>query len=42
VIIVGTTLLFGVAQMNGTLDWIVRVCIQAVRCGVGFLPWSYS
>jgi len=39
IIVVGTTLLLGVAQANGTVDWVVRLCIRAVRGRVAFLPW---
>ncbi|WP_456284362.1 SLC13 family permease [Microbacterium sp. JZ101] len=39
VILVGTTMLLGVAQANGTVDWIVGLCVRAVRGRVAFLPW---
>ncbi|GGF72442.1 hypothetical protein GCM10011402_26280 [Paracoccus acridae] len=35
----GITWLFALAQNNGTIDWIVRAAVRAVKGRVGLIPW---
>jgi di/tricarboxylate transporter len=37
--LVGITYLFALAQNNGTIDWLVRLAVQAVRGRVAAIPW---
>ncbi|MCI2422932.1 hypothetical protein MOQ72_36475 [Saccharopolyspora sp. K220] len=39
VIIVGVTLLFGIAQANGTVQLLVDASVRLIRGRVAFLPW---
>jgi di/tricarboxylate transporter len=39
IILVGVTYLFAIAKANGTVDWLVRVAIRAVRGHIGLIPW---
>ena len=33
VVLVGITYLFGIAKANGTIDWLIRLAVRAVRAG---------
>lgn len=35
----GITYLFALAQNNGTIDWLVRLAVRAVRGRIGAIPW---
>ncbi|PZQ47343.1 MAG: hypothetical protein DI556_17915 [Rhodovulum sulfidophilum] len=35
----GITWLFALAQNNGTIDWVVRAAVRAVRGRIGLIPW---
>src|SRR3712207_6668062 len=37
--LVGITYLFALAQNNGTIDWLVRLAVRAVRGRVAAIPW---
>lgn len=37
--LVGITYLFAIAQANGTIDWLVRLAVKAVRGRVVMIPW---
>src|SRR5262245_19184254 len=37
--LVGITYLFAIAQNNGTIDWLVRLAVRAVRGRVAAIPW---
>lgn len=37
--LVGITYLFAIAQTNGTIDWLVRMAVKAVRGHVAAIPW---
>ena len=39
VTLIGITLLFAMAQNNGTVDWLVRCAVAAVRGRVAAIPW---
>ncbi|MGN6829559.1 SLC13 family permease [Paucibacter sp. M5-1] len=35
----GITYLFAIAQNNGTIDWLVRIAVRAVRGRIAAIPW---
>ncbi len=35
----GITFLFALAQNNGTIDWLVRLAVRAVRGRIAAIPW---
>jgi di/tricarboxylate transporter len=37
--LVGITFLFAQAQNNGTIDWLVRLAVRAVRGRIAAIPW---
>src|SRR5215203_1659875 len=37
--LVGITFLFAIAQNNGTIDWLVRMAVKAVRGRIAAIPW---
>src|SRR5512134_2932357 len=37
--LVGITYLFALAQNNGTIDWLVRLAVRAVRGRMAAIPW---
>ncbi len=37
--LVGITYLFAIAQNNGTIDWLVRMAVRAVRGRIVAIPW---
>lgn len=37
--LVGITYLFAIAQTNGTIDWLVRLAVRAVKGRVAAIPW---
>lgn len=37
--LVGITYLFAIAQTNGTIDWLVRLAVKAVKGRVVMIPW---
>ena len=39
VTLVGITYLFGIAQNNGTIDWLVQACVRSVRGRIAAIPW---
>ncbi|MEV0780218.1 SLC13 family permease [Streptomyces sp. NPDC050433] len=39
VVLVGVTLLFGIAKSNGTVDWLVKAAVKAVRGRIALIPW---
>jgi len=39
VVLVGITYLFGIAQLNGTVGWLVNMAVRAVGGRVGAIPW---
>jgi di/tricarboxylate transporter len=39
VVLVGVTLLFGLAKANGTVDWLIHMGVRAVRGRIAFIPW---
>jgi di/tricarboxylate transporter len=39
VVLVGITYLFAIAQINGTVDWLVKLAMRAVGGRVGAIPW---
>ncbi|MEU9671204.1 SLC13 family permease [Streptomyces bobili] len=38
-VLVAVTFLFGIARVNGTVDWLVRIAVGAVGARVGAIPW---
>jgi di/tricarboxylate transporter len=38
-VLVGITYLFGIAKSNGTIDWLVRLAVRAVRGHLAAIPW---
>ena len=42
VVLVGITYLFGIAQLNGTVDWLVNLAMRGVGGRVGAIPWVCS
>ncbi|QGV77027.1 SLC13 family permease [Streptomyces ficellus] len=38
-VLVAVTFLFGIARVNGTVDWLVRIAVRAVGDRVGAIPW---
>lgn len=38
-VLVAVTFLFGIARVNGTVDWLVHVAVRAVGDRVGAIPW---
>jgi Na+/H+ antiporter NhaD/arsenite permease-like protein len=38
-VLVGITYLFGIAKANGTIDWLVRLAVRAVRGHLAAIPW---
>ncbi|MFJ2755175.1 SLC13 family permease [Nocardioides sp. NPDC087217] len=39
VVLVGVTFLFGIARVNGTIDWIVAAALHLVGNRVALIPW---
>lgn len=39
VVLVGVTYLFGIAQVNGTIDWLVRLAVRGVGGRLAAIPW---
>ncbi|TDC73519.1 SLC13 family permease [Streptomyces hainanensis] len=39
VVLVGVTLLFAIASSNGTVDWLIRAAVRAVRGRIALIPW---
>ena len=39
VVLVGITYLFAIAQLNGTVDWLVNMAMRAVGGRIGAIPW---
>jgi di/tricarboxylate transporter len=39
VVLVGITYLFGIAQLNGTVGWLVNLAMRVVGGRVGAIPW---
>jgi Na+/H+ antiporter NhaD/arsenite permease-like protein len=39
ILLVGVTLLFAIAQNNGTVDWIMAWGLRLVRGNIGLIPW---
>ncbi len=39
VVLVGITYLFAIAQLNGTVDWLVNLAMKVVGGRVGAIPW---
>ena len=37
--LVGITYLFALAQNNGTIDWLVRLAVRAVKGRLAAIPW---
>ncbi|UHS59047.1 SLC13 family permease [Agrobacterium vaccinii] len=37
--LVAVTYLFGIAQINGTIDWLVEGAVRVVRGRIGLIPW---
>jgi di/tricarboxylate transporter len=37
--LVGVTYLFGIAQNNGTIDWLIERAVRMVRGHVAWIPW---
>lgn len=37
--LVGVTYLFGIAQNNGTIDWLIERAVLMVRGRVAWIPW---
>lgn len=38
-VLVGVTLLFAIAQRNGTVDWLVHTAVSAVGGRIALIPW---
>ena len=41
VILVGVTLLFGIASNNGTVDWLIHAAVRAVKGRTIAIPWVF-
>jgi di/tricarboxylate transporter len=41
VILVGVTFLFGIASMNGTVDWLIHASVKAVGGRTAAIPWVF-
>jgi di/tricarboxylate transporter len=41
VILVGVTLLFGIATMNGTVEWLIQAAVKAVGGRTVLIPWVF-
>ena len=41
VILVGVTFLFGIASMNGTVDWLIHASVRAVGGRTALIPWVF-
>jgi di/tricarboxylate transporter len=41
VILVGVTLLFGIASNNGTVDWLIQASVRAVKGRTIAIPWVF-
>ena len=41
VILVGVTLLFGIASNNGTVDWLIHASVRAVKGRTIAIPWVF-
>jgi di/tricarboxylate transporter len=41
VILVGVTLLFGIASNNGTVDWLIQASVRAVKGRTVAIPWVF-
>ena len=41
VILVGVTLLFGIASNNGTVDWLIQAAVKAVKGRTIAIPWVF-
>jgi Na+/H+ antiporter NhaD/arsenite permease-like protein len=41
VILVGVTLLFGIASNNGTVDWLIQASVKAVKGRTVAIPWVF-
>ncbi len=39
IVLVGVTYLFGIAQVNGTIDWLVRLAVRGVGGHLAAIPW---
>ena len=39
IVLVGVTYLFGIAQVNGTIDWLVSLAVRGVRGRLVVIPW---
>ena len=39
IVLVGVTYLFGIAQVNGTIDWLVNLAVRGVRGRLVVIPW---
>ncbi|MEK1860749.1 MAG: hypothetical protein AAAC49_03035, partial [Rhizobium leguminosarum] len=37
--LVAVTYLFAIAQINGTIDWLVECAVRLVRGRIGLIPW---
>jgi len=41
VILVGITFLFGIASLNGTVDWLIHASVRAVGGRTAAIPWVF-
>jgi di/tricarboxylate transporter len=41
IILVGVTLLFGIASNNGTVDWLIQAAVRAVKGRTVAIPWVF-
>ena len=41
IILVGVTLLFGIASNNGTVDWLIQAAVKAVKGRTVAIPWVF-
>ncbi len=41
IILVGVTLLFGIASNNGTVDWLIHAAVRAVKGRTIAIPWVF-
>jgi Na+/H+ antiporter NhaD/arsenite permease-like protein len=41
IILVGVTLLFGIASQNGTVDWLIQAAVRAVKGRTIAIPWVF-
>jgi di/tricarboxylate transporter len=41
VILVGVTFLFGIASLNGTVDWLIHASVRAVGGRTAAIPWVF-